>query len=473
MRSSFSRIFFPAVVVLLTALLAVGLFFQIQVRRLLLEQTYSRLEDGAQTVARLAAAYAGEEDPSLDQFAVSFSAMAQASQTDGVICDAQGTILLCANAPLGCEHQGLTLSQEHLQKVMKQGLVRSSGQVEGLYPETRHTVSLAIWEEQTFLGVVLLSTPTADTALVLTRMSNIYLLTAVIVILFAMLLMWYFVHRHSNPLNQMAQAARDFAHGKLSARVPVEEHGPREIQELTLAFNNMAASLEKNETLRQEFVANVSHELKTPMTTISGFVDGILDGTIPESQQSHYLRLVSEETKRLSRLVRSMLDISRLQEQDLPEEKKLRFDIGETLGRSLITFERKILEKALEVKAELPEYPVYTRADPDAITQVVYNLLDNAVKFCPQGGSLGLSVRTGGQKIYVSIENSGPTIPAQELSMVFDRFHKLDKSRSQNRDGWGLGLYIVKTILCGHGEDISVTSREGITRFTFTLPFVN
>ena len=121
----------------------------------------------------------------------------------------------------------------------------------------------------------------------------------------------------------------------------------------------------------------------------------------------------------------------------------------------------------------MPEHPVYTIANKDSITQVIYNLLDNAVKFCPEGKQLGLRIREGGNKIYVSISNEGETIPPEELPLVFDRFHKLDKSRSKNRDGWGLGLYIVKTIVCSHGENISVTSRDGKTEFTFTMPLVN
>ena len=201
-------------------------------------------------------------------------------------------------------------------------------------------------------------------------------------------------------------------------------------------------------------MANVSHELKTPMTTISGYVDGILDGTIPEHRRDYYLQIVSDETKRLSRLVRSMLDISQLQNQDIPEEKK-------------------ITDKRLEVDVDMPEHPVYTIANKDYITQVIYNLLDNAVKFCPEGKTLGLRIREGGSKIYVSVSNEGDTIPPEELPLVFDRFHKLDKSRSKNRDGWGLGLYIVKTIVCSHGENISVSSRDGRTEFTFTMPLVN
>ena len=236
----------------------------------------------------------------------------------------------------------------------------------------------------------------------------------------------------------------------------------------------MASSLEKSEYQRQEFVANVSHELKTPMTTIGGYVDGILDGTIPPESQRKYLALVSDEVKRLSRLVRSMLDVSRLQDQGgIPLEKMGRFDVAECLGQVLITFEQKINDKGLEVEVNFPEYPVYARGELDAITQVVYNLIDNAVKFAPQGGQLSLALQESGQKVYVSVANTGQTIPPEELPLVFDRFHKIDKSRSLNRDSWGLGLYIVKTIIGSHGEDISVTSRDGKTQFTFTLTKVN
>ena len=214
--------------------------------------------------------------------------------------------------------------------------------------------------------------------------------------------------------------------------------------------------------------------MKTPMTTIAGYVDGILDGTIPQEKHRHYLQIVSGETKRLNRLVRSMLDISRLQDQEgIPEEQRSRFDISECAGQTLLNFEKKLLDKEVDVQVELPEHPVYVMANRDYITQVVYNLLDNAVKFCPQGGLLELKIREGGNKAYISVANEGETIPPEELPLVFDRFHKLDKSRSQNRDGWGLGLYIVKTIVCSHGENISVTSREGLTTFTFTLPLVN
>ena len=151
----------------------------------------------------------------------------------------------------------------------------------------------------------------------------------------------------------------------------------------------------------------------------------------------------------------------------------MHFDLEEALGQVLITFEQKIIGKKLDVDVDFPGHAVFTFAGRDYVTQVIYNLLDNAVKFCPEGGTLGLKMKEAGKKVYISVSNDGETIPPEELPLVFDRFHKLDKSRSKSRDSWGLGLYIVKTIVCSHGENISVTSKNGKTEFTFTLPLVN
>ena len=293
------------------------------------------------------------------------------------------------------------------------------------------------------------------------------------VVLVAVTIASIYLTRQTKPLQVMAKTARAFGHGDLDARVEMKDHYTQEVEELALAFNNMADSLQKSEYQRQEFVANVSHELKTPMTTIGGYIDGILDGTIPPERSRHYMQIVSDETKRLSRLVRSMLDISQLQTDGvIPPEKRSRFDLSETVGQVLLAFEPRITGKRLQVEVSLPLRPVYTNANRDYVTQVVYNLVDNAVKFCPEGGVLGIRIVEGGAKAFVSVYNDGKTIPPEELPLVFDRFHKLDKSRSENRDGWGLGLYIVKTIVCAHGENISVTSHDGRTEFTFTMPIV-
>ena len=272
----------------------------------------------------------------------------------------------------------------------------------------------------------------------------------------------------TQPLKDMAQAAQKFGQGEFDTRVSGCEGRCDEVGELAEAFNAMADSLSKSEQRRTEFVANVSHELKTPMTTIAGFADGILDGTIPPDQERHYLQIISSETRRLSRLVRSMLDLSRLQSDERAAQQQ--FDICETLVRALLTLESKVTAKNLEVDAQLPEdEPIPVWGDQDAITQVCYNLLDNAIKFSKEGGVLGLGVTVKGPKATVTISNQGETIPPEEQSLIFDRFHKTDHSRSADRDGVGLGLYIVKTILNSHKENIICTSQDGVTKFIFTL----
>ena len=410
-----------------------------------------------------------------DEFLINLSVAAKIAQADAIICDENGVLLVCSDSPLGCEHQGLHLDDPNfLESLHTQTYVATGGFMDGIYEDVRYSISTAIIHPETgeFSGFVLLSMPISHKTMAISELTDHYLMVAILVVVFAVLVLTLLARKNSDPLRDMAQTATAFGHGDLKARANVPEKAPYEIRELARSFNNMAVALEKSEQQRQDFVANVSHELKTPMTTISGYVDGILDGTIPAEKQEKYLQIVSDETKRLNRLVRSMLDISQLQDQVIPEEKKTRFDLTECAGRVLITFEQKILAKKLEVQVDMPELPVYTNACEDYITQVIYNLVDNAVKFCPEGGTLGLRICSGGNKIYFTVSNSGQTIPPEELPMVFDRFHKVDKSRSENRDSWGLGLYIVKTIVCSHGEDISVTSHNQQTEFTFTLPLV-
>ena len=474
MRSTFSRAFIPATVILLCALILVGASFRALVQDYLVEESLQDLLNDAEVISQLAGAYYNDEGMSNEEFLLNLSVASRVSDADAVFWDAEGSLILCSSAPFGCVHQGWHINPEYLDRVLEEGKASDTGVKVKLYEERRYVVSVPMYDARktTFLGIVMVSIPMAETDLLLQRLTDIYLTVAIAVVLASTVVMTIIARRQSRPLQQVARAATAFGHGDLTARVHLDRSYPLEIEELALAFNNMASAIQKSDYQRQEFVANVSHELKTPMTTIGGYIDGILDGTIPPDRSRHYMQIVSDETKRLSRLVRSMLDISRLQGEAIPAEKKTRFDIEECAGQVLITFEQKIMAKKLDVNVEIPDFPLYTFACQDHITQVIYNLLDNAVKFCPQGGELGLSIRQAGSKIYVTVSNQGDTIPPEELPLVFDRFHKLDKART-NRDGWGLGLYIVKTIVCSHGEDISVSSKNGRTEFTFTLPQVN
>ena len=476
MKSTFSRQVSTTVLILLLALLLLGGAFRVLVGQYLEHNTHGQLQTDALALAELVAAYDAAGDLEHENLRTNLTLAALVSGADAVVLNDQGDVILCSDADLRCRHLGLVINSEFVEQVFREGSNLDAGTIPDFYSESRYFVSVPIRSHRTGanIGIVITSMPLGDTQALMEGIADIQVTVSLLVILIAVVVMSITTRSECRPLREMAQAARDFGHGDLKARVRTGGHNSEEVDELAVAFNNMAESLEKSEYQRQEFVANVSHELKTPMTTIGGYIDGMLDGTIPPERHRYYMQIVSDEIKRLSRLVRSMLDISRLQDQALiPEEKKTRFDMEECIGEVLITFEQKILGKHLDVQVDLPEHPVYTRADKDAVTQVVYNLLDNAVKFCTEGGTLGLKLTEGGGKIYITISNQGNTIPPEELPLVFDRFHKMDKSRSRNSDGWGLGLYIVKTIVCSHGEDISVSSKDGKTEFTFTMPLVN
>ena len=475
MKTMFGRQFLLTAACILCSILILGASFRVFIQKYVQSESQKSLYQSAEAVAELASAYESIGDLENNwEFHINLSFAAEAAGTDTVICDETGVVILCSCSEFRCEHLGLQVPQAFVDQVIQEGKTADAGILQGLYDDSRSVVSIPIISQADGVasGIVIASTGQTQVVGVIRQMTDIFLMTGAVVLLLAVIACSALMRRTSQPLKDLAGAARRFGHGNLDARVELDEHNPAEIEELAVAFNNMADSLEKSEQQRKEFIANVSHELKTPMTTIAGFMDGMLDGTIPPEQHRHYMQIVSDEVRRLSRMVRGMLDISRLQDQTIPEEKKTVFDLCEAAGQVLVSFEQKITQKQLDVQVDMPDEPTYTLADADSITQVIYNLMDNAVKFCQQGGTLGLKIQPEDKKIFVSVSNTGLTIPENELSRIFDRFHKTDKSRSIDRDGVGLGLYIVKTIICSHGEDISVTSRDGLTVFTFSLPVV-
>ena len=399
-------------------------------------------------------------------FQSQLSVLALATDTHVMVSTAQGTVVYAtdgANELLELESR--SIPTQIVSEVVGGSFVGATT-LGGMYERPRYLVALPIQSGATLQGLVLVSCEASEISSMWQDISSLFLITATAVILIAAIISSVTSMRQSKPIKEIAAAARQFGHGELSVRVDVG-HRRDEVGELAEAFNAMADSLSKSEQRRSEFIANVSHELKTPMTTIAGFADGILDGTIPPEKEKQYLQVISSETRRLSRLVRSMLDLSRLQSDERAAQQQ--FDICETMLRVLVSLESKINAKHLNVDAQLPDDPVQVWGDQDAITQVCYNLLDNAAKFSPENGPLRISITTKSSKAYISISNEGQTISPEELPLIFDRFHKTDHSRSADRDGVGLGLYIVKTILNSHKENITCTSEDGKTTFTFTL----
>lgn len=341
--------------------------------------------------------------------------------------------------------------------------------LDGFFEENHITYILPITStEGNMVGSVMTCTLNSGFDELLEAMNKTIIMSSLWLMLAALIAVYIISERLVSPIRAMSRAVKEFAAGHFDVRVPV--NGNDEVAELSEAFNNMANSLQHSEETKQIFLSNVSHDLRTPMTTISGFIDGILDGAIPPEKHQHYLGVIASEVRRLSRLVSTLLDITKIQ----AGERKFNmapFDICEQAREIIISSEQRLEDKKLDVQFNADRDNMYVNADRDAIHQILYNICDNAIKFSKEGGIYDISIRESGNKVVVSVYNEGDGIPEEDLPYVFDRFYKSDKSRGLDKTGVGLGLYIARTIIEAHKEKIWVESEYGKwCKFTFTLP---
>ena len=289
---------------------------------------------------------------------------------------------------------------------------------------------------------------------------------ALVAMVFGVALSYAIARRQSGPVKEIQQVVADFAAGNLASRAQI--HGHDDMAQLAQSINTMAEDLSKLEESRRSFVANVSHELRSPLTCIQGYCQGMLDGTILESEHDKYLEIVLSESKRLTNLVNTLLDLSKYESGQRPLNLTV-FDVNSLMLTVLFKFEQRIEGKGIDVDIGFKEQQCFVKADADQITQVATNLVDNAVKFTPEGGQLSIQSYTSGNLAYITVKDNGIGISAEDLPFIFDRFYKADKAHTSGM-GTGLGLSIVKKILEQHGQDITCASNTSGTSFTFTLP---
>ncbi|NLW79836.1 MAG: HAMP domain-containing histidine kinase [Ruminococcaceae bacterium] len=369
----------------------------------------------------------------------------------------------------GAPPVGQMLDAEILQTLTTTGEYNNHGRMNNLF-FTQHFTWAAPLQDPTHqtAGYIFASADASDMQSYLSDTFSTYILSAAIVLLVASIWALVFSNRIVAPVRRMSEAARRFGEGDYSARVPV--HGDDELAQLAITFNEMANSFEATDFSRRSFMGNIAHELRTPMTTIKGFIDGMLDGTIPEDQRDKYLAIVSDEVGRLARLTRNMLDISRLEAGEYTSSNT-RFDIWGPLASVLLNAEQRLLEKQLTVEGLDAPKAVYVMADEDFVHQILFNLVDNAIKFADDDGTITVTVQQGKAVVTVGIRNTGEGIPEDALNHVFDRFYKEDSSRGVNARGAGLGLHISKVLLGLMNGRIWAESEAGQwAAFLFTLP---
>ena len=470
MKSIYFRNFATTVLLLAISFLLLSVCFIGIGRSYVIQDYRSGMMTTAAEVAHTASAVARGSGISDWVMSMVISSISGATGDHIFITDCSGIIITCSDKRPYCEHIGRKMSEETL-TTLEKGTFDEFTTLDSLYPDKRYAVGRQITAETDgeLLGYCFVSSSISNMLGAWTSYVSWGVMALAAVMLLAMVMVMFYSKRMARPLDEIAAASRKFARGDFSVRVRQTYDTTDEMGALIESFNKMADSLEQAENRRTEFIANISHELRTPMTTIAGFADGILDGTIPPEDERKYLISIRDETRRLSRLVRNMLDVSRTRASASDPSRRSVFDLNELMLQTLLSFESRATQKNLDVDPQLPDSPLMVVADKDAITQVIYNLLDNAIKFSAPGSCLLVRLYKDDEKAYVSIKDYGETIPPEDLPYIFDRFHKSDRSRSLDKEGVGLGLYLVKMIINAHDEDIAVRSEDGMTEFVFTL----
>ena len=468
-RTFFAKNFISSVILILVVFgLAGGTFFY-QIDRYAKSEKVLQLDATAQSIAELTSLAVQTGDTlNVAVLDASLKNTAKQNQMSILLTDLSGQVLLRVDPEQGSSRDSGQVPGTVVSRLIRDGVYTASGTLGGQLSGGHYVVGTLCEDAAgNDLALVFIAANSERVVGMLQEITQMFLIIIVIALIGTLIVSYFLSSRMTRPLKTMANAAKEFAAGDFSVRVPEDNHCD-EIDELATSFNNMARDLEQLEELTQGFIGNVSHEFKTPMTTISGFVDGMLDGTIPQDQQKKYLHIISEEVKRLSRMTMSMLAAAKIQSGELIISP-VPFDFSEMASEILLSFEQKITAKNIEVEADLADR-LMVMGDRDHVFRAVYNLVDNAVKFINEGGTLRVTAYPAGAFCEFSISNTGDGIAPEDIPHVFDRFYKTDRSRSRDRSGAGLGLYIVKNIINLHGGDISVRSDGGETEFSFTLP---
>ncbi|MCQ2451435.1 MAG: HAMP domain-containing histidine kinase [Clostridia bacterium] len=473
-RRLFTKYFLATGIVIVVSLTIMMMIMTLVYSKYLSDSKYDTLKTSCDSVT----SFYDREPKGMDDFESQkrfyfvLNNLSNVSGNDIFVTDNDGRVVICNcdewfKNEGHCEHTGTVIDS----KILENASEKNKGEITtlGIYTDQHYVATKNIKNQSGhIIGVVVATSPISDMTALFESIGKIYIFSAIIPLVIIFVALYVITNRLTKPLKLMSIAAKSMANGDFSRRIPVTTDD--EIGELAMSFNEMTNSLSRLESMRKTFIADVSHELKTPMTTIGGFIDGIIDGTIEQEKEKHYLNLVSEEIKRLSRMVEAMLNLARL-ESDEFSLKPEKFDFGKTVINIVLSQEKRIEEGNINIEGLDTFEDVSVFADRDLIFRVIYNLVDNAIKFTDKSGTISFKLTTDKEKLMFAVSNTGKGIKKEDLPYVFERFYKSDKSRSANKNSTGLGLNMAKTIIKKHGGQISVKSKENeLTTFSIVLP---
>ena len=471
MRKSISVAFFSTVATLMILGVAVmGLSQLVLFSRYFAQERFDTLDDVGDLAGRTVGYFWDDltESEKMDSVLGQVDLIGESANVYIFFTDNSGKVILASNSDHLIQEK---IPAEVLDKVAgaEDGVYHELGRMKDSFDEEFYVSARPILRDDAAAGYIFVCASGQMLDDFVGRFASNFLLSACLMLICASVLTMFLMRSLTEPLHRISEAAQKFGGGDFSVRVE-DVDGDGEIADLARTFNTMAANLQQIDSSRGQFMGNIAHELRTPMTTIKGFIDGILDGTIPPELHNHYLQLVSQETGRLARLVQNMLDLSKLESGEYRVNARM-FNIWETLTGVALSAEQRINDGQIDLEGLTMDERVLVYADPDLIHQVVYNLLDNAIKFTPPGGIIRFNVEKLGPEAEISVWNSGQGISEEALPFVFERFYKEDQSRGLHARGAGLGLHICKVLVNLSGGQIRVESKQGEwCRFVFTLP---
>ena len=432
--------------------------------RYVISNESSRLYTSAVSLSSTKVIRSYQDEESLESAYEMLQTVAATEQVDIMIIDSQGQLVLDTSTPLAdTRSDALTGFDPTASKISYYTI----DDYFGYYGEEQLNVTVPITINMSTRGYIALheaySHILADRENLLALIVKFYL-AGLILFCLPLILLLLIVHR---PLNKIINGAREFASGNLEYQIPI--HTADEMGYLSNTLNYMADEMRQNDQFQKNFISNVSHDFRSPLTSIKGYVEAILDGTIPHEMQDRYLKIVLFETSRLTKLTQGMLQLN-----DLDAKAYMLniqdFDLNQLIKNTAASFEGTCRERHISIELLLASPKEYVSADMEKIQQVMYNLIDNAIKFSDKHSMITIETTCKNELVFVSVKDQGSGIAQKDLSKIWNRFYKQDLSRGKDRTGTGLGLSIVKEIINTHKQNINVISTEGVgTEFIFTL----
>ena len=379
------------------------------------------------------------------------------------IINPQGTIIANSREPLNSEQ----VTIEGFNPASNSHSFYSTGNFYGMFSENTLSVIYPITSGITVKGYIALHTSMTQITQSRDKILNISYISLCVIFLLSTIILIVFTYMVFMPLRKITAATNEYANGNFKHQISINKDD--EIGRLAHSLNFMASELDASEEYQKKFIANISHDFRSPLTSIKGYLEAILDGTIPAEMQEKYLNIVLSETARLNKLTQSMLSLNKLNSKELMLEKT-NFDINKVIKDTAASFGGSCMEKNLSIELILTGKSLYVFADMSKIQQVLYNLIDNAIKFSNNNSTIYIETTEKNEKVLISVKDTGIGIPKDSINQIWDRFYKIDTSRGKDKKGTGLGLSIVKEIVQVHNENINVVSTEEVgTEFIFTL----